>query len=121
MGEKRERRMCTRTPFPTDVTLRLKNVDTGIRAELRDISLSGMFVRIDQLLPVGTACTMEIRVTGKHSRLLLEDIEGEVVRQEEQGIGIQLTFRMEWIVLFTIYTHYCRQAMEKGGEMESGS
>lgn len=121
MGEKRERRMCTRTPFLTDVTLRSGDADTGVQADLVNISISGMYVRIEHLLPVGTACTMEIRVTGNHSRLLLEDIQGEVVRQDEHGIAIQFVSRMEWFVLFTIYTHYCRQEMEKGGGMESGT
>jgi hypothetical protein len=38
-----------------------------------------------------------------------------VVRQDEQGIAIHFTFRMEWFVLFKIYTHYCRPPLEKGG------
>lgn len=115
MGGKRERRMCTRTPFLTDVTLRSGGANTVVQAELVNISISGMYVRMDHLLPLGTACTMAIRVTGNHSSLLLEDIQGEVVRQDEHGIAIQFVSKMEWFVLFTIYTHYCRQEMEKGG------
>ncbi len=111
--------MCTRTPFLTDVTLRSGDADPGVQADLVNISISGMYVRIDHLLPVGTACTMEIRVTGKHSGLLLEDIQGEVVRQDREGVGIHFTSQMEWFVLFTIYTHYCRQEMEKGEGLES--
>jgi hypothetical protein len=119
MGQKRERRSCTRTPFLTDVTLRLGDVDTGIEAVLLDISISGMFIRIDQIIPVGTLCTIEIRVTGNHSRLLLEDIQGEVVRQDEHGVAIHFDSKMEWFIIFKVYTHCCREEIEKVGGNDS--
>ncbi|MFH2124384.1 MAG: PilZ domain-containing protein [Pseudomonadota bacterium] len=109
-----DRRMCTRTPFLTDVAIRLEGARSSIPAELVNISISGMFVQIDQCIPVGTSCTIEIIVTGHHSRLLLDDIQGEVVREDEYGLAIHFTSRMEWFVLFNVYTHYCRQAIEEG-------
>ncbi|MBU0664909.1 MAG: PilZ domain-containing protein [Proteobacteria bacterium] len=114
MEKKNERRMCTRTPFFTDVTLKLEGADYAMSAELVNISISGMFVQIDQSIPVGASCTIEIIVTGHHSRLLLDDIRGEVVREDEHGLAIHFISRMEWFVLFNVYTHYCRQAMEEG-------
>ncbi|MBW6520452.1 MAG: PilZ domain-containing protein [Desulfoarculaceae bacterium] len=115
MGEKRERRECTRTPFLADVILRSELTAAGVKADLLNISISGMFVRVDQLLPVGTPCTIEIIVAGTHSRLRLEDIEGTVVWQDELGVALHFTFRMEWFVLFKVYAHYSRQEMEAGG------
>ncbi|MCX5870433.1 MAG: PilZ domain-containing protein [Deltaproteobacteria bacterium] len=120
MGEKRERRLCTRTPFLTDVTLWLGDVDTGIEADLLNISINGMFVRIDQIIQVGTPCTIEIRVTGNHSRLRLEDIQGEVVRQDEHGVAIHFVSKMEWFVIFKVYTHCSREEIEKVGGGDSG-
>ncbi|MEK6202198.1 MAG: PilZ domain-containing protein [Desulfobulbaceae bacterium] len=115
MGEKKERRVCTRTPFLTDVTLRAEPDGLALKADLLNISISGMFVRLDHDLPPGTSCTIGIMVTGNHSRLLLEDIQGEVVRQDEQGTALHFTSRMEWFVLFNVYTHYCRQEIEAAG------
>lgn len=115
MGGKRERRVCTRTPFLTDVILSSEVTATGVKADLLNVSISGMLVRVDQIIPVGISCTIEIIVTGKHSRLLLDDIQGEVVRQDEHGVAIHFTSRMEWFVLFNVYKHYCRQEMETGG------
>lgn len=112
MEEKRERRLCTRTPFFTDVLLRSAGDDVGVQADLLNISISGMFVQVDQVLPVGTFCIMNIIVTGKHSRLVLEDIQGEVVRQDEHGLAIHFTSRMEWFLLFKVYTHFCRQIID---------
>ncbi len=116
MGEKRERRSCTRTPFLTDVTLKLGDVDTGIEADLLDISISGMLVRIEQVIPVGTPCTIEIRVIGNHSHLLLEDIQGEVVRQDEHGMAIHFISKMEWFIIFKVYTHCCREKIGTTGD-----
>jgi hypothetical protein len=109
MEEKNEKRACTRIPFLTDVVLKTSLAYTDIAAELLNISISGMLVKIDHDLPVGTSCALEIRVAGNHSRLVLEDISGEVVRQDQNGLAIHFTSRMEWFVLFTVYTHYCRQ------------
>lgn len=116
MGQEREKRSCTRTPFRTDVTLRLGDVDRGIEADLLNISMSGMFIRIDQVIPVGTPCTIEIRVTGNHSRLRLEDIQGEVVRQDEHGVAIHFVSKMEWFVIFKVYTHCSREEIGTAGE-----
>jgi hypothetical protein len=104
-----EKRECTRIPFLTDVVVKTSLADSEIMAELLNISISGMLLKIDHDLPVGTSCTLEIRVAGNHSRLVLEDISGEVVRRDENGLAIHFTSRMEWFVLFTVYTHYCRQ------------
>lgn len=120
MEGKRERRVCTRTPFLTDVILRSASDDAGVQADLLNISISGMFVQVNQGIPVGTSCIIEIRVMGNHSRLVLEDIHGEVVRQDENGMAIHFTSRMEWFLLFKVYTHYCQQAMDQAGESDSG-
>jgi hypothetical protein len=109
VDEINEKRECTRIPFLTDVVLKAGPGASEIMAELLNISISGMLLKIDHDLPVGTSCTFEIRVAGNHSRLVLEDINGEVVRREQNGLAIHFTSRMEWFVLFTVYTHYCRQ------------
>lgn len=108
MSENNDKRVCSRTPFLTDVRLRAKGYDNEIEADLFDISISGMYVQARQTLQVGTLCTIVIKVYGKHSYLLLEDIHGEVVRQDKQGIAIHFTSPMEWFVLFKVYTHYGR-------------
>lgn len=108
MNEVNERRVCSRTIFLTDVFLRVKDGDGVIEAALLDISISGMYVRVDSALPVRTVCTMAIKVSGKHSCLVLEEISGEMVRQDKQGIAIRFTSPMEWFILFKIYTHYGR-------------
>ncbi|MBV5305286.1 MAG: PilZ domain-containing protein [Desulfobulbaceae bacterium] len=108
MSENNDKRVCSRTLFLTDVRLRVKSSDVEIEADLFDISISGMYVQAKQTLPVGTLCTIVIKLCGNHSCLVLEDIHGEVVRQDKQGVAIHFTSPMEWFVLFKVYTHYGR-------------
>lgn len=108
VGEREERRVCTRTLFLTGVTLKAQGVSVDIDANLLDVSISGLYVRCAQALPVGTPCTIRIRVNGNHSNLVLEELHGAVVRQDRQGLAIQFASPMEWFVLFKIYNHYGR-------------
>lgn len=108
MSQEKERRVCSRSLFFTGVTLRVTDMNIEIEADLLDISISGMYVRAGQLLPAGAFCTIVIKITGKHSTLLLEDIQGQVVRQDTEGLAIHFASPLEWFVVFKIYTHYGR-------------
>jgi len=92
----------------TTVLITTGLADLEVEADLQDISISGMYVELEQKLPFGTVCSIQILITGKHSRLILDDIQGEVVREEEGGVAIRFTSNMEWFVLFKIYTQYAR-------------
>ncbi len=103
-----ERRQCTRTPFKTTVLISTDEEELEVEADLLNISISGMYIEFQRNLPVGTLCSLQIVIAGRYSRLILDDIHGEVVRAEEGGIGIHFTSNMEWFVLFKIYTQYAR-------------
>ena len=101
-----ERRECTRTPFNTTVLLSTEIQDVEVEANLQNISISGMYVEVDQSLPVGTHCSIKILIKGQHSYLTLDDIQGDVVREDEGGVALCFTSNMEWFVLFKIYIQY---------------
>lgn len=107
-----DRRQCTRTPFITMVLITTGLEDLEVEADLQDISISGMYVELEQSLSLGTICSIQILIKGKHSRLILDDIQGEVVRAEEKGVAIRFTSNMEWFVLFKIYTQYARNRLQ---------
>ncbi len=106
-----ERRQCTRTPFLATVLISTDLEHLEIKADLRDISISGMYVELEQNISVGTVCSSRIIIEGKHSRLILDDIQGEVVREEEGGVAIRFASNMEWFVLFKIYTQFSKNAL----------
>lgn len=101
-----ERRQCTRTFFSTRAQVLLDSGSTIIEGELQDISIFGMFIETKARISVGSSCSIQIIISAQHSRLLLEDIQGVVVRMGDNGLGIQFTSNMEWFVIFKIYTHF---------------
>mgnify|MGYP001545781045 CR=1 FL=1 len=111
MNNYNERRERDRTPFVTDVTLICEDGDVSVEAELQDISIIGMFIRTDRELRAGTTCEIIISISAKNSRLILEDIYGEVIRVSDEGAALRFTSNMEWFVLFKIYTHYSKNGM----------
>jgi len=84
----------------TDV-LKLK-----LMVDLGNISITGMYVKTDQKLPKDTPCTIEIVISGRDSRLVIDSIQAVVVRNDSEGIGFSFISNMEWYALFNIYTHY---------------
>ncbi|MBU0945659.1 MAG: PilZ domain-containing protein [Proteobacteria bacterium] len=106
-----DRRQCTRTHFMTMALIRVELEDLEVQADLQDISITGMYVGLEKSLSPGTICSIQIFIKGKHSDLILDDIEGEVVREGEGGMAIRFTSNMEWFVLFTIYSQYARNRL----------
>ena len=106
MEELQERRQCTRTSFSTRAQVLLDNGHTIIEGELQDISIVGMFIETGARIAIGSSCSIQIIISAQHSRLILEDIQGVIVRTDDSGLGIHFTSNMEWFVIFKIYTHF---------------
>lgn len=106
MLEQPERRQCTRAFFSTRAQVLLDSGHTIIEGKLQDISIIGMFIETNASIPVGSSCSIQIIISAQNSRLILEDIQGVIVRSVDNGLGIQFTSNMEWFVIFKIYTHF---------------
>lgn len=81
-----ERRKLSRVVFEIEALVRYKN--TYIKTEVKNLSLSGMFVKTDEDFPVGEVVELEISLTGDSSSLLIS-LEGVVVRTNGEGFGLQ--------------------------------
>jgi c-di-GMP-binding flagellar brake protein YcgR len=84
-----EKRKFTRIPFHTKITISAGET-TYVSNQLRDIGLGGAFILLEGSLPAGTACTLDIDLIGPASLLRIQ-IEGEVVRAQQNGIAIKFT------------------------------
>ena len=115
MAEYRERRQCTRAFFATRAQVLLDNGQTIFEGELQDISIIGMFIETTARISVGSPCSIQLIIPAQNSRLILEDIQGVIVRLADNGLGIQFTSNMEWFVIFKIYAHFSGHAQ---GEQE---
>ncbi len=84
-----EKRRFTRINFETELKVCVE--DTTIRStRMRNVSLGGIFIITDKKVPVGKPCSVNIDLVGPSTRLHME-LEGEVVRQEEDGIALVFT------------------------------
>lgn len=84
-----EKRTFTRTPFETEIRV-VTDDRVAISHRLKDISLGGAYIVLDHPLKVGASCILNIDLIGPKSLLRIE-VEGEVARSEEGGMGVRFT------------------------------
>lgn len=107
METKDNQRDRIRVPFVTEVLLKFDQLDTIISAEMKNISMNGIYVKTEQKVPEKTPCQVEVFLKAEHSRLTMET-EGFVSRQDPDGLGIQFSYDNEWFSLFAVFEHYGR-------------
>jgi len=99
-------RACLRTEFSAAVELTNLTTKESIKGRMIDISMYGMYVEVDNSPALNTLCQITIQIEARKSRLTLQEIEGVVVRVEDDGVGIRFTSSMEWYALFNVYSCY---------------
>ncbi|NVM22191.1 MAG: PilZ domain-containing protein [Desulfobacterales bacterium] len=82
-----EKRKKTRVHFEALVTLKTDESEIQTEANLKDISMKGMFVNTEEKIPAGTPCDIEILLTGTSTTLALS-IRGSIARHDASGLGI---------------------------------
>lgn len=101
-----EKRECVRTNYKTVAYISNSSDESMIKAELQNISIFGMYAETPEEIDVGSMCRIQIVIDGHNSRLLMDDIDAEVIRRDDNGLGFRFTSNMEWLLLFTAYSHY---------------
>ncbi len=99
MGERRE---SVRLNFVTDVVVRVEP-DREVTGRLIDLGMGGMSFQSSEQLEKGTPCMIEIIIPDKNSKLLIQDIKGDVVRCHDGEIAVRFWQRFEWLALFHVY------------------
>lgn len=98
-----ERRAAVRMPFVSKALCHVQEIDRGYSGMLRDISINGLFMEMDDRPDAGCRCEITIFFEGDHSRLLIENVRGEVIRRENDGVAIRFDERFEWLILIPLY------------------
>ncbi len=90
MSDGRERRRNLRVAFKTSVCIKplLQNFETIFSEHTRDVSLRGLYCYADHILPMGTPCEVELRLSGASSDLKLY-MQADVVRTDENGMAFK--------------------------------
>ncbi len=106
-----EQRRNMRSSISARAELRLH---TGVLMEgnSRDISLTGIFIHTDRMLPVGNTCHLTVVLEGGASEFRI-DTKGEVVRVDEDGIAVEF-----YEVALDSLQHLCKLLLYNADEPE---
>ncbi len=103
MSKSAERRVSFRMPFTTEVICHVDELDKKYCGTLRDLSITGLFVEMDDCPHAGCKCHINVILKGKQSRLEIKDVSGSIVRRDDDGVAIYFDERLEWFALVPLY------------------
>ncbi len=102
MNALNERRKAARLKVNSSIKCFLKVVDGEYSGLLRDMSVTGLYMKLkDPGQPTGT-CEVEIVLDGDNSRLKIE-CQGNIVRHDEEGVAVHFHSRLEWFPIVATY------------------
>lgn len=105
------KRKRLRISFEAQVKLQFETIDMILNAKMKNISMNGIFVETDKVIPLNTPCGIEVIVTGPHSKLTIET-RGFVSRNDPAGLGVKFKNHMEWFAFFSIFEYYGKSCPE---------
>ena len=99
-----DKRNAVRVNFVADVTVNLGQDDRAINGRLQNLSIDGMSLQTPETaVPPNTPCSLAIIVRDRHSKLIIDEIAGEVVRSDGEEMAIRFLHHFEWLALFHVY------------------
>jgi hypothetical protein len=105
MDRSDERRVSVRTPFVSKGFCAVQETEKKYSGTLRDISITGLFMEMGSCPDAGQKCAIEIVFEGAHSRLVIENVTGTILRNDDGGVAVHFDERLEWFVLIPLYFH----------------
>ena len=109
MDQSDERRNSFRLPFMSKVVCHVDMIDKNYRGTLRDLSTTGFFMETDDCPQVYYKCNIEIILEGEHSRLVIDNLSGSIIRNDDGGVGVRFDERLEWFSLVPFYFNKLRE------------
>lgn len=88
--ESQERRTAQRVQLSAIVNIKIDDQLFAAGTDLRDISLDGINIIIDKVLPINRICDLEILISGPSSKLTLRT-KGRILRQDANGAAVKFT------------------------------
>jgi len=98
-----ERRVSFRMPCVTDVICHVDEKDKKYRGVLRELSITSLYMVLDDCPQMASKCVVDIVLEGEHSRLKIENISGSIIRVDDSGVAILFDERLEWFALAPLY------------------
>ncbi len=109
MMKSTERREAYRIPFASQVRCHIDKINKTYSGALRDVSIIGLFMEIDDRPSENYKCDIDIVVESQHSRLKIEHVKGTIIRGDNDGMAIRFDERLEWFAMVTLCSHKQRE------------
>lgn len=101
-----ENRTRMRLPFKTKVQIK-NGPDSLIKGEARDVSMSGLFVVSESIIPLESPCEVDFLIEGNSSQLRVK-ASAVVSRHDNDGFGVRFNDDLEWLPIFAMFGKYGR-------------
>ncbi|HBI15783.1 MAG TPA: hypothetical protein DDY20_09770 [Desulfobulbaceae bacterium] len=98
-----DKRHAVRVNFVADATVTFQQENRSLQGLLKNLSLDGILMQTEEVAAEGTPCIVTIVVQDRHSRLIIDDLAGEVVRSATGEMGIKFLYPFAWLALFHVY------------------
>lgn len=98
-----DKRHSVRVNYVADATVVFKPDNRSLQGRLKNLSIDGILLETEEMEAEGTPCTVTIIVPDRYSRLLIDNLAGEVVRSASGEMGIKFLHPFEWLALFHVY------------------
>ena len=98
-----DKRHSVRVNYVADATVVFKQDSRTFQGRLKNLSIDGILLQTEEVAAEGAACTVTIVVADSHSRLIIDDLDGEVVRSAPGEMGVKFLHPFEWLALFHVY------------------
>lgn len=98
-----DKRHSVRVNYVADATVVFKQDNRTFQGRLKNLSIDGILLQTEEVAVEGAQCTVSIGVAGSHSRLIIDDLDGEVVRSTTGELGVKFRHPFEWLALFHVY------------------
>ena len=102
--ELNDRRNAVRLTFRVHVTILIDEDGSVFKGWSSNVSVAG--VAIDFEIPgqfLQQKCRVRILFPGEYSNLVIEDLEGIVIRGDKSSAAISFLRPLEWFLLFPVY------------------
>ena len=84
-----EKRAEERIVYEHTIVFRTEKTIMETALDIRNISMSGVYVATTQPLDIGTKCSIEIKLHDKNNSLVILLLEGVVSRVDDTGQGVE--------------------------------
>jgi hypothetical protein len=98
-----DKRHTVRVNFVADATVTFNPDNGSLQGRLKNLSIDGILLHTEEVAAEGTPCTVTIVVPDLHSRLIIDDLAGKVVRSGPGEMGIKFLYPFAWLALFHVY------------------